>query len=233
MAKPTHTYCDVCDGFGWTYDTRRGIDNNVVECKPCNGTGKVAIKVKTPPTHRTLVNRLLRQYHAADDATATAGRNWYLTARTVAEYLSERYGYSLEQCAYTIAALSPNISWKQNVNAAENACRHHKAGDPIWQWQVAGYGENVHKAHRILSGDLTALCGPKVTEFARGILGDPTACTVDVWMQRSVAMDEGRAPSKREHAAIRKALDAAAAKCGETVRDFQAIVWTQVRGSAA
>lgn len=225
MAKPTHTHCEACLGFGW--------DDTFNSCAACTGTGSVAVKVNTLPTHRTLVDRLMRHYVKADDNVKHAGRNWYLRARTVAEYLSERYGYSLEQCAYTIAVLSPNISWKQNVNAAENAMRHHTAGDPVHSWQVAGYGENVHKAHAILSGDLSALKGPKVTEFARGILGDPGACTVDVWMQRSVAMDEGRAPNKTEHRAIRRALDSAAVKCGETVRDFQAIVWTQVRGSAA
>lgn len=225
MTNVKVTHCDTCLGFGW--------DDSYATCTACSGTGRVEARVNTLPTHRTLTQRLMRHYLAADDNTKHAGRNWYLTARTVAEYLSEHYGYSLEQCAYTIAALSPNISWKQNVNAAENAMRHHTAGDPVWHWQVAGYGENVHKAHAILSGDLTVLRGPKVTEFAKGILGAPDACTVDVWMQRSVALDMGRAPTVKEHKAIRRALDSAAAKCGETVRDFQAIVWCQTRGNAA
>lgn len=184
------------------------------------------------PSHRTLVRRLLTHYAQADDQTRSEGRTWYDRARLTADILADQYGYHVCQTASVIAALSPNVTWPQNVIAAESACKGHQAGEPHWAWKGAGYGANKAKSSRILSGELEALNGPKVTQFAEGILGNPNACTVDVWMQRAVGCDYGRAPTRLEHRAIRKALESAAHKAGETVRDFQAIVWVQVRDRA-
>lgn len=182
------------------------------------------------PHRKTLAARLVRHYHNATEDTVVLGRNWYSKAYTVACELAEEFDITVTQAAYVIAALSPNVAWPHNVASARGACEGHKAGDTPADYRGAGYGVNKVKAERILNGDLSALNGPKVTQFAEGILGNPQACTVDVWMQRAVGLDD--TVPDRVNNMIRKAIYSAAKAVGETPKDFQAIVWTQVRNAA-
>lgn len=176
-----------------------------------------------------IAKRLRRHFASATRAERDEGREWYDEAHTIAVDCATRYGYTVEQCAYVLAALSPNVSWAQNVHGLHLACTGHMQGrDPI-DYGGSGYHANRVKAARILSGDLSALQGPKVTQFAAGILGDPSACTVDVWMQRACGLDSGAAPTTNEHKVIRAALERCAKTSGECVRDYQAIVWVAVR----
>lgn len=179
--------------------------------------------------HTSLVCKLVGHYCDATPTEIQNGREWYADAQEFAAALAAASPYSTEQCAYVIAALSPNVAWGENKASATAAVDGHRVGIDPRKWRGAGYGANKVKAARILDGDLDALQGPKVTMFARGIVGDPDACTVDIWMQRAVGMDTGSAPTKTEHAAIRAAIEHAAQVTGETVREFQAIVWTKVR----
>ena len=185
----------------------------------------------TLATDRTLVRRLRKLYGDATPRTKAEGRAWYAEARDIAEALSAASPYTVTQCAYTLAALSPNVPWPENVTAATIAVDNHARGLEPDTWKGAGYTLNKRKADRILSGDLDALQGPKVTVFARSILGDPDAVTVDLWMQRAVGHAVDRAPTKSEHRRIDAAIRKAAYACGESPRDFQAIVWTQIRNA--
>lgn len=188
-------------------------------------------RIPVLPNHETLVARLLAHYDASDADTRHAGLIWYDAAGRFAQYLASTYGFVVEQTAYVIAALSPNVSWRENMATAENACAQYAAhGKGSWMGtRGAGYGANKAKSEAILEGYLEALNGPKVTRFAEAILGNPEACTVDIWMQRACEMDTGKAPSKVEHRAIHLALLDAAERVGLSVRDFQATVWVQVR----
>jgi hypothetical protein len=179
------------------------------------------------PHRKTLAARLVRHYRNASEDTVVLGRNWYSKAYSVACDLAQEFDITVTQAAYVIAALSPNVAWPHNVASAQHACSGHKAGVAPSEYKGAGYGSNKAKAGRILNGDLTALSGPKVTQFAEGILGNPQACTVDVWMQRAVGLDATIPDSV--NTMIRKAIYSAAKSVGETPKDFQAIVWTQVR----
>lgn len=184
---------------------------------------------------RIVARRLRAHYDRSSAAERLAGRCWYADARAVAELLADAYGTTVAQAAYVLAALSPNTSWSANIRAAEHACEGYRDGTDPDSWRGAGYSENRRKAWRILSGELGALQGPKVTMFARGILGDPDACTVDVWMQRAAGIGGAvgsPAPTVREHRVIRAAIERVAAATGETVRDLQAIVWVHVRNES-
>lgn len=191
-------------------------------------------RIPVLPHHEVLVQRLLAHYSAADADTIYAGRTWYDNAHRFAQYLATTYGFNIAQTAYVIAAISPNVSWRENMATAENACAQYAAhGRGSWMGtRGAGYGANKAKSEAILMGDLQALNGPKVTCFAEAILGNPESCTVDIWMQRATGFDSSRAPSKVEHRAIKLALEDAARRVNETIRDFQAIVWVQVRDNS-
>lgn len=222
MATVKTAHCEICLGFGW--------DDTFATCSACKGTGKVAVVKADPvPSHRTMVARLVRHFNGATARDISQGEHWYDNAREIAENLADGTPYSVEQCAYVIAALSPNVAWGENVSAATFAVEGHLAGVHHNEWRGAGYGENKVKAAAILDGNLDALRGPKVTNFASGILGDSEACTIDLWMLRSIGCEDTLSVTPRRWLAINNAIRTAAARCGYDTCTFQAIVWSKVR----
>lgn len=185
-------------------------------------------KIPSVPNQTTLVERLLAAYKRADADTIYEGQHWYDGARREAERLASMYGFHVSQTAYVLAALSPNVAWRDNIVSAEHACRQYREGEGWMGFHGAGYGKNKAKAEQILTGRLEALSGPKVTRFAEAILGNEGSCTVDMWMIRACGFSDKTA-STHLIDAIRAAIHTAAPMVNETVRDFQAIVWIQVR----
>lgn len=181
------------------------------------------------PTHRTMVARLVRHFNNATPRDIRQGETWYDSAREIAEALAAGTPYTVKQTAYVIAALSPNVAWDENITSATLAVEGHKAGTRWELWRGAGYDTNKRKASDILDGNTDALRGPKVTNFANGILGDTEACTIDLWMLRSIGVDETLNVTPKRWQAINAAIREAAAKCGYNTCTFQAIVWSKVR----
>lgn len=184
---------------------------------------------------RDAVNRVARRlrahYKAASADDVASGRGWYSEARMVAEDLAATYACTVDTAARVLAVLSPNVTWAQNVHGTHCAFEGWRVGTPWQEWLGSGYGINRHKASRIIGGDLDALQGPKVSVFHRAIMGDPNACTVDLWMMRAAGFDHD-SPTTRERRVVVAALQRVARETGETVRDLQAIVWIVVRGNA-
>lgn len=194
----------------------------------------------------TLTRRIMRWYRQADAGQVSAGLEWYTEARQECARLERLYRgrYTLKQIAYCMAALSPQTTWEGNVQACADILHLHSrgkmAGDTLPGYN--GRRVNVAKAARILSGDLDALRGPKVTVFAANILGDMSRVTVDVWATRAsrphIVNDarmyrDDEMPGAVEHRAIAEAYRRAAAIAGISPADMQAIVWVTVRDSDA
>lgn len=101
------------------------------------------------------------------------------------------------------------------------------SGDPAAATAAGTYPANAEKAARILLGvhPATVVSGPKVSAFWRAICGDPAAMTLDRWAIRAADHPCDPWPGKRASAMLRDAYRVAAERVGETVRDFQAIVW--------
>lgn len=181
------------------------------------------------------VNRVARRLRAhrkgACAEEVAEGRGWYSEARGVAEDLAATFGHPVDVAARVIAVLSPNVTWAQNVHGAHCAFEGWHAGTSWRDWLGSGYGTNREKAWRILGGELGALKGPKVEVFHAAIMGDPNACTVDLWMMRAAGFDHDT-PSTRERRVIVAALKRVARECGESVRDLQAVVWVKVRNES-
>lgn len=108
------------------------------------------------------ITKVFREATPADIETAS---NWYADARRIAEAFSTKYGYTVEQCAGVIAAVSPLQSWGANVNLA---ARILDAGGLTSGYLSAG----LAKATAILTGaDIEAtLKGLKITNFYRSIV---------------------------------------------------------------
>lgn len=170
--------------------------------------------------HDEMVMSLLEHYEAAEN---DAGADWYYNSRRTARRLARQYGGGLGRSAGIIAALSPQVQWKVNVRMAEDMLRDG--------WATGQTYANLLKAERILQGarPLTVLGGPKVRAFYRAIMGDEDACVIDTWMLQACKWPR-KGVSLRQYERCAAALRDAAAQASLPAAQFQAIVWTQVRG---
>lgn len=174
---------------------------------------------------------ILAAHRAASAADRAQGLAWYELAHELAgELAAERY--SPRACAGVIAAMSPMMSWRSNIDVARRIITRHAAGELE---PASGYGmrRNVAKAWRILNGEDPAdvLSGPKVRSFFANIVGDPDAVTVDRWAARIARGDAADAGlvTAREYREISTAYRCAADVAGVTPRELQAAVWTYFR----
>jgi hypothetical protein len=83
----------------------------------------------------------------------------------------------------------------------------------------------------ILSGEVSpgaGVGGPKVTAFYRAIIGDTDSVVLDRWALRAAGhpRDTCTPLQYRRYAGT---FREAAAECGETPREFQAIIWIVLR----
>jgi uracil-DNA glycosylase len=98
----------------------------------------------------------------------------------------------------------------------------------------------VAKAFRILSGDLSALKGPKVEAFAAAIRGDLSHVVIDAWAARAARSNaenvaklfrSDEMPGTRERRAMAEGYRRAAVARGIEPAAMQAAVWVAIRES--
>ena len=165
------------------------------------------------------VNKFLAVYRRSSYLTRIEGIEWYSNARRDIRHLSQTLDVPFRQCAFAVAALSPKMSWKHNLQAVSNLANGLDA---------VGMRGPVAQARACLSGDLNALSGAKVTAFAFALTGDSTAAVIDRWMMRAITSNR-IVPTQKQYGIITKSLRAAAKMVGLDTTAFQAVVWLQVR----
>lgn len=206
------------------------------------------LRAKYAAEHRHARDRLLAVYAGATDAEVAEGRAWYDTAREIAANLaSPADGIDTERAAAIIAVLSPQVRWKENVESARLVIGATLAGRVRMPPGVRAYPSNVRKAQAIVRGAEIGLGpgdglggeAPKVRNFWRAIVGDSDAVTLDVWAMRAALVRRDIAsytwakvptPKRAFYPRAVGWYRDAAERCGETPRDFQAIIWTAIRG---
>jgi hypothetical protein len=142
-----------------------------------------AVLARFGTSTRATVDRIVSTYQSATATDVESGARWYGDAGQLALELARAGSTTAEHTAAVIAHLSPRTPWGRNVSGA-------------WSVVLTGdapgcLGRNVAGARRALESDrpLGTLGGPKTQRFARNILGDRDAVTVDVWAAR-VALGE-------------------------------------------
>lgn len=156
-------------------------------------------------SNQPLTRNITATFRAATDGDRAIGHGWYARARDLAEKLATEYtagnGYYSEEeiraAAGVIAALSPRLAWRKNVEYAELAYMTffqmdkeaplRNLSEDVRQSVFAGViptlNANARKAYRILNGENPedVLGGPKVRAFYFTIVNptDPRAVVVD------------------------------------------------------
>lgn len=100
----------------------------MIPCKPSDST------------RRRYVANILSVFNSATTDQIARGRNWYVTARELAEFLSEG---NVRAGAGVIAALSANKAWDINQRLARDAFDGNPHGHT---------GDNLAKVAKILAG---------------------------------------------------------------------------------
>jgi hypothetical protein len=174
---------------------------------------------------------ILRTWDSATPEERRAGQLWYHDAHHIALSLSVFRQVPIETVAGVIAALSPQTSWADNVEATRAAF------DGRWNTPQlkAQYGANREKARRIIEGEAPRLVlgGWKVKAFYALIRdgGNPWDVCVDghaVNVVLGKLRPGGDAPTLRAHVAYEtfaRAYRGAAEHIGVQAHEVQAVTW--------
>jgi hypothetical protein len=175
---------------------------------------------------------ILAAYRAATPADLAQGLEWYGEAARIAGELAAGR-YSARTVAGVIAAMSPMMTWRSNLDVAGRLIALHAGGRKRAPAKGYGLGANVRKAWAILCGADPAevLTGPKVRAFFANIAGDPAAVTVDRWAVRIALADPAHpgTVTAKGYRILADAYRAAAATAGVSPRELQAATWTAYR----
>lgn len=179
-------------------------------------------------THATIVARIVRTFERATSTDLESGARWYDEAGQLAASLSSRE-VSLEQAASVIAALSPRTSWARNIAGATALIQQ----GPTAARALGCMGREVETARRAKRDGFAALGGPKTSAFARNIVGDREAVTVDVWAARAAGVDENLLKRVGAYDAVAHAYRLAARRLGVDPATCQATTWIVARNGRA
>ena len=107
----------------------------------------------SPPMDLTdlTADAIIGTWFLSDTEDRQNGLRWYNNAHEISERIAAELGFSVDQIAGAIAALSPNNKWERNCQDAENLARAIKAGIDTDSVKVCTFGNNKAKAIKILS----------------------------------------------------------------------------------
>jgi len=116
-------------------------------------------------------NAILGMFFQANTLDRQIGMDWYSNAHGIVKRIAADYGFSPEQIAGAMAALSPNNKWERNCVDTENLAKAIRADLDPFETKVCTFKTNKAKAISILLGELDsdAICkvlnGQKVIAF--------------------------------------------------------------------
>jgi hypothetical protein len=175
------------------------------------------------------VAELVALYESANPDAVKRGRKWYRTARRECESIARDTGYSVAQVAAVMAITSPDAQLRTNIDWTREACESRGSS------KVGRYPSAMMPKVRAALADARRpgqyATGPKVSAFYRGIMGDREALVVDRWAAFAAGYPRSAKLTTKARREIERAYRIAAERVGESLRDFQAIVWIAVRES--
>lgn len=192
---------------------------------------------------RTAVRRISATLAKATPSDVAAGLTWYGDAGNTVQAIADATGLTRGHAAAIIAQLSPRTTWQRNKSAAWHVASGQD-GNPVGAMSANVARARVAMAQRDGARALATVKGPKVASFARNILGDTDAVTIDVWAARvALAPNWQRGAAKAEfertlgragvYDALAMAYRAAARAAGLEPSAAQAIAWVVVRNGRA
>lgn len=185
------------------------------------------------PKYRTfgdaaILQRCLETWNSRSAQADHDGRAWYPGANRICREVSHTTSREVARVVYACAALSPRVSWSQNVAMLRSLCARSRFANP------GTFPAFARDAWAVLKhGDLARCSGPKREPFARAIGGDHSAVVVDRWLLRIVGHPPYN-PSNIQVARYAALIARFAADIGEhSARDVQAVLWCAIRNDVS
>jgi hypothetical protein len=125
--------------------------------------------MKERPLSKKILKNIRSIYERANEDDRLSGLYWYQTAQNDAMGIALKYGFTVEQIAGIISAVSPSNPWGKNLQDAEKLAHAH--ANNLNRPSVGTYGNrNLDKATRILNGapaaeEFSTRTGPKTHAF--------------------------------------------------------------------
>ena len=161
-----------------------------------------------------------------------SGLIWYKLANRICKSIANKYNLKIETVAGIMSALSPGISWKENVEDTIELIK--KANDAV----VKTYNQNRLKALDILFSDdldlnvyeyffLKKKCGFKTANFYLNIINpnDKTAVTIDRHILDIFNLTPKAINTNKKYLALKALLIAKALQRNLIPCQYQAIIW--------
>jgi hypothetical protein len=155
-------------------------------------------------------------------AEVESAAKWYPETLLLCEDIAKVGNFTLKQTAAIFSALSPRVSYQQNIKMAYQFARNEK---------VDGMTQSVNIAKRCKVSGLSGLKGLKTSAFAANILGDTKRVTVDVWHCKASGLNRDT-PNKTQYLEIQRATQLLAMDLGLEPSTLQALIWVRIRGKA-
>jgi hypothetical protein len=165
-----------------------------------------------------------------------SGQRWYFEAHSFAQYLAEKYNKPIEITSAIMSALSPGTHWEQNKKDAE-ALLSIDAGKNTKKYKFVTYGQNVIKAERILTGQISPFeafsekTGAKTYNFFYNILQPDSDqyVTVDRHAFKIATGREYTGLKGKQYRIVKEHYIKAAKRIGISPPQLQAALWVQFR----
>lgn len=174
---------------------------------------------------------ILAVYQALTPDQRRSGHTWYAEAHARAAALGAQHGYPVTVVAAVIAALSPSVAWRRNVEQAAQVLDAVRRGWTPAQVGLTAYPACKGRAFAIAqTGDVGLLAGPKTSAFFANIAypDQPGPVTIDrhalrIWL----GMDGSGAVTCSRSTYYRAVSDyiAAAESVGVLPHELQAATW--------
>jgi len=186
------------------------------------------------------VKSIIAVYNLASQADINAGLDWYRSANSYAQQLSEIYSIDRLTIVAVIASLSPRNKWTRNKIDAESMIKVFSSGgnlDDLLNLKVCTFGEGKKKAARILTENVTdrdqllnILNGPKLQEFFNCVSGDSDDVCIDghaysVWLGDRITLANVPSIGVKLRRNIKADYKTAARMLGIKTYELQAITW--------
>lgn len=183
---------------------------------------------------RATVRRILATWDRRTDADLEAGARWYGEDSTaILSGLMAAGAPTMAHAAAVVSHMSPRTTWARNVAGAYALV----TGGEDAALKLGCLSRNVTGAARAMASDdpLATINGPKTSAFARNLLGDREAVTVDVWAARVALGPDGEDSLNLigVYDAVAHTYRLAARRAGVDPTTMQATTWVVARGGRA
>lgn len=173
---------------------------------------------------RRYARRYARVIEGATPYDIAQACSWYSDGERECEALAYKHEIPVAVACGVVAAWSPRMSWKRNLEVADLWLQGEKG---------LGLGSSVVRANAVMREGISALnkpTSPKTYNFALNLFGDTDAVTIDVHMVRAAGIDDRDAPTTVQYREMVAAVRRLARRWRMQARDMQALIWIMQRG---